>query len=207
MRMSEYFVISILLLAATSATSLLNASDIYSDPNADGGWAVAGGEGDEITAAGTDRLVTELDVGIDGQSNPGNGVFVAKLFANDGQSGQPGSLLWESGYTNATFPGGATTLTFDVPQVLVPDTFTWMVYCVSSVGGPPAVLTAGAPTVGTHDVGWFYVPYDGWGEDESAHVAEIDAIPEPSSLLLTALGVAALWVGGRRRRKGPSHAP
>jgi hypothetical protein len=105
------------------------ASTIYSSLGSPNGALILGpatGEiGDEVQAAGADRLVTELQLGIYPQNTPGSADFQARLYANDGLNGQPGTLLWQSGVLDFSFPGAASLLTFSIPDVAVPNLFTW----------------------------------------------------------------------------------
>lgn len=84
--------------------------------------------GDEVDAAGSARLVTELHIGITMQGQAGSADLQARLYANDGRGGSPGSLLWEGPILdNVSLTGGDDLIRFDVPRVEVPGAFTWTV--------------------------------------------------------------------------------
>ena len=102
LRKSIGFCVGIVSVACVSLT--VNATTIYSGLGTNGGWAlppVSGELGNEITVAGTDRVVTELEVGIFSQNGifpdgtPGSVVFTAELYANDGAGGSGGRRLCE----------------------------------------------------------------------------------------------------------------
>lgn len=81
--------------------------------------------GDEITLAGTQRIVTDFMFGYYGVFTP-NGDETARIrfYANDGPEGTPGTLLYDSG-TFPIMPGFNQTHTLTGLSVIVPDTFTW----------------------------------------------------------------------------------
>jgi hypothetical protein len=203
------FCIGFVSIAGMSLT--VNATVIYSGLGTNGGWAlppVAGELGNEITVAGTDRVVTELEVGIFSQNGifpngtPGSVVFTAELYANDGAGGQPGSLLWQSADVGVDYPGGCSMVTFNVPQVVVPGTFTWTVDYVLTADTSPGLTTAPAPTIGSYIVGWFRGQNSEWGQATADLTAQIEAIPEPSTEGLVLVGLSALWLGHRLKKRG-----
>ena len=168
--------------------------------------------GDEVTLAGTDRSVTALAFLMASPTSVLLSITGA-IYANDGPSGEPGTQLWSA--TGSATVDGTTALEFVVPDVLVPDTITWVISTGSSVAG---LRLYDPPTVGTS--GDFFWQYDGsaWtaytfagipGEATVANfAAEIDAetvgspaIPEPLTAigLLIGLGGAARYVRGRSR--------
>lgn len=205
------FCVGVVLVTGVSLT--VNASVIYSDLVTNGGWALPpsnGEQGDEITVAGTDRVVTGLDIGIFSQNGifpngtPGSVIFQGELYANDGASGQPGTLLWQSADMTIDYPGGCSMVTFNVPQVVVPTTFTWAVDYVETFDTPPGLTTANAPTVGSYLTCWFRSPGYAWTPASADLTAQIEAIPEPSSDVLVLVGMGALCVGWRLKRNNLS---
>lgn len=89
--------------------------------------------GDEIALAGTERWVTQFDIGTYGEF-PTNAVVnaVVRFYANDGTDAldgphyayRPKTLLWESAPFTLK-PGGQTSSL--TPLVRVPDSFTWTI--------------------------------------------------------------------------------
>lgn len=166
--------------------------------------------GDEVTAGGTDRFVSLLEIGVTSQGVPVSADLQAFLYVNDGPNGQPGTLLWESEIQNhVDLPGANQFVPFVVPDVLVPNTFTWAIQISNAV---PAVgmVSVGTPSIGTSTgIGWFGGPAD-WGQDSGNDGAyllvRISAVPEPSSLAQA--GIASLiglilWARKPRQAKVP----
>jgi hypothetical protein len=166
--------------------------------------------GDEVTAGGTGRTVTELDSGVNSQNQAATAsTLQAFLYANDGTGGAPGTLLWQSAVkTNVALTGGNDLIAFSVPSVTVPNTFTWTI----QIGGTTPVAAGlpnfGAPTTGTYVSGWFGGPgsWTATGGSNNIYLARITAgvaVPEPSTYalagILSAMGLVGAWV--RRDRK------
>jgi hypothetical protein len=169
--------------------------------------------GDEVNAAGTERLVTLLQIGVSQQGVAGTADMVARLFANDGPGGMPGTQLWESPLrTGVPLTGGIDLIPFDVPMVQVPDTFTWTIQISNAVPLAVGLPDFNPPTVGSSpDYAWFGGPGI-WTRQTTpspvnfmARVTAVagpeGAVPEPGSacLLATGMGVV-LWLGVRWRR-------
>jgi len=201
----------------------LDASTIYSDLTPTGGWGLPprnGELGNQIVAAGTDRYVTQLGIEIYSQNGffpngtPGYADFRAQLYANDGPLGQPGSLLWQSTVQTVDYPGGLTLLTYNLPDVLVPDTFTWTLQYGNTSPIPPALPGASAPTVGSGDGSfWFRGPGAGWTHATGGgeFMAEIQAVsvpvPEPGAITLLAAGILAFWLRRKQGRRVDANHP
>lgn len=161
--------------------------------------------GDGATLAGTDRVVTRLSliiVGIDGD-HPAD-VTVRLFEGGDDGLNLPGAMLWESElFEQMNILEGSNLYDFDVPSVAVPDSVTWTLQ-LSNVGGSPDPVGprfADPPVVGSsqghiwqrqRDGTWqaLYLQYPSFG-------ARIEAVPEPATLTVLALG--ALGVGRYRR--------
>lgn len=116
--------------------------------------------GDEVTLAGSERTITLLEIGVTMQGFAGTGDVRARIYANDGSSGQPGSMLWDSGlFTGVAFSGAVELLAFDVPGVVVPDTITWTLQVSNTTPVAVGQPHFHPPTVGTSvEHAWFGGP-------------------------------------------------
>jgi hypothetical protein len=136
--------------------------------------------------------------GIFPAGTPGFADFQASLYANNGMGGAPGTLLWQSAFVPDSYPGGLSLLTFDVPDVAVPNQFTWtLFYTNQNPQIPPALPTANAPTIGTYDIGWFEHSGSAWGQlatEGDGFMAQIVGVPEPGAGSLLSAGVVGLWI-------------
>jgi hypothetical protein len=200
------------LLGMAGMVMTLNASVIYTDLTPTRSWSLPslnGEMGNEVTAAGTDRFVTILAIEIYSQNGlfpngtPGYADFHAQLYANDGPLGQPGSLLWQSAVVHVNYPGGLSLLTFDVPQVLVPNVFTWTLQYSNTSLVPPALPGAAAPTTGGSDACWARGSSSPWGQVPAAGnlMAQIQAVPEPRTSIILSAGVLTLCLLRRLQRQ------
>ena len=163
--------------------------------------------GDEITLTGTDREITEFGLILSSSQPETLSDLNLTLYANDGLDGNnfpgaPGTVLW-TGTVSSVVVSGTTTVAFNLPNVVVPDTFSWTTSANSGVAG---MATYDPPTIGSsgdywwdRDSGtsqwfpmWFQIdPVANFG-------AKVMAVPEPTALVLLALGgLSAVW---RRRR-------
>jgi len=194
--------------------------------------------GDDINLAGSARSVNEFTFRYFGKLPSGvtsPGEFRIRFYENSGSradpssltSQRPGRLIWESGL----FPvqSGVVTSTLSVPDVLVPDRFTWTVEfsnLAQQSGNGAGLILANPPTIGALLPGRFrpvigsYSDFwveqnpnnpDSWalqifssnpdiGPQGNFYV-RVSAVPEPSVVALAALGVAGLGCLVRRSRK------
>lgn len=104
--------------------------------------------GDQVTLAGTAREVTQIELAV---TSVVNGVdVVVRLWANDATDGKPGTLLFESAVISVASAGpGVSPFTVAVPNVTVPDSFTWSVQVVG--GDTVCVPRFDPPSVGSSD--------------------------------------------------------
>ena len=203
------------LLLPLVGASVAGADVVYQNVNPD--WTsfqpVDSGEqiGDDVTLAGTARSVNQFQVVITNQFTQAyTGTFTARFF-DIGSDGLPNNQLWQGTVqvTNGQGLEDNRTLTFAVPNVTVPDRFIWSLQADTNLPAPSADgsdglgLTINAPPqVGSsQDVAYFF---DGtsWSTfdyhdspppiDPATFEATINAIPEPASLGVLALGGIAL---------------
>jgi hypothetical protein len=202
--------ISTVVLGAVLVPLLASATPIVIYDNTGSGFTGAVSTtqleiGDEVHAAGIAREVTLLEIGVNDQSLPFTAELEARLYANDGADGQPGTLLWE-GSEQAALSTGNNLVPFAVPGVLVPDTFTWTL----QYGNLPIVLPSFGPaTIGSSpEIAWFGGPGI-WTTFGGSSLGRIDLesrvtaeeVAEPSAMSLLALGLACLLGAFSRRRR------
>lgn len=195
----------------TLALAAPASADLIFDNSATGNRGITGAGslqiGDEVTAAaGTSRVVTELDLGFTSQGAPATANVQAFLYANDGTNGAPGTLLWASAImTGVNFNTTNALVAFAVPSITVPDTFTFAGVITNGTGFLGFVPATGA-SVGTFDTVYAGSP---GSFSTLASVFEIEgrvitsaAVPEPSSLALCGIaGVVGLGYARSRARR------
>ena len=171
--------------------------------------------GDEITLAGTARTITEFELIL---LSPWQEVILSStatepslaltFWKNDGLDvygfpGAPGTWLWEGSISSdITLPVNVpTTVTFSVPDVVVPDTFTWTTRADSLSAGmaiydPPTFGSSGDHYWDLYAGDWY--PMSFGGGPVANFGARVTAVPEPSALAVLILG--GLSAVRRRRR-------
>lgn len=122
--------------------------------------------GDEITLAGENRILTSIVIlvaqvgGVEGEAS-----FQLTLFGNDGPDGEPNTILWESPwYEDYPVEGDESPVNFWVPNIEVPDTFTWMLDIKDSSPLSTVYLFGDEPSVGScKPYHWYHhVATDTW---------------------------------------------
>jgi PEP-CTERM motif-containing protein len=169
--------------------------------------------GDTVVLAGTKRAICQFDLMLRAPNEPttlsaANGNALILSFYPVDDDGYPElTPLWESGSKDADVDI-LTMVTFDVPNVIVPDAFAWAVRTegpVVDVG--PALFDP--PTIGWSDPDWIleldymfphWFPLGFEGDPAASFGARITAVPEPGTLSLLALCTLAM-ARGRSRRK------
>lgn len=74
------------------------------------------------------RSIDLLEIGLTQQGTAGTSELLARLYANDGPDGEPGTLLRVSElFRGVSLTGGYELIPFEVPNVTVPDVFTWTI--------------------------------------------------------------------------------
>jgi hypothetical protein len=204
-----YFLLTAGIAASSSSLWAQGTDTIYEATSPNGVLAFTALQiGDEEYAAGDARTVTQLQIGLSMQGYSGTADFVVRLYANNGPSGAPGSLLWQSGLSNNVPLSGAVQLIpFEVPDVLVPDAFTWTVQVSNYEPVAVGLVGANPPSIGSSPTyTWFGGP-GSWTQltDPQDFMVEVLAVPEPGvgSLFCFCWGVLVL----KRRFRGSCSGP
>jgi hypothetical protein len=181
------FIAALATLVVTGA----QATVIYDNTSGPGVYTAAGEVGDTVTLAGTDRTVTQISIGVlgnGGNPDPGD-TFQMRLWTADGPGGTIGTLLWQSSSLIIPVAGPLQLITFNVPNVVVPNT---IIFDVTHTDSSSVLFEWSNPvTVGSSpDYAWSYgtqqlSPYFG---TPANFMAQINAVPEPSSTALFCAG-------------------
>lgn len=89
-----------LTVSAIVHTEVAQGSVVYDSATVQTDGAFTGGtaeRGDQVTLAGTDRLVTDFLFGYQGIGLSSDATIRIRFYDNEGVSGEPGSLLYDSG--------------------------------------------------------------------------------------------------------------
>jgi len=200
-----------LTVSAAIYTENAKGSIVYDNTTSQATGSFTGGgseRGDQITLAGTDRLVTDFLFGYQGLSVPVDATIRIRFYDNEGVGGEPGSLLYDSGQVGG-LQIGINDFMLSGINVIVPDTFTWtMFYDQTIFGGGVNNVMVDPPTVGTSadfvwfrdfiDGSWIQAPFD--DTVMRAQVIAISAVPLPPVFWLFGSGLVGL-VGIARRKK------
>lgn len=194
------------------ASNLASATSIvYDNTTTDTDFYYPDGQnefGDEITLAGTERLVTAFTFSYLGDFTGENDETARiRFYVNDGTGGAPDTLLYDSGAFSIF--SGINVHTLSGLSVVVPDTYTWVVQwggTTQTVDDNAGLLIYDPPTVGASG-DYFWMKDDtGWSMYTFAGVvanfyAQVEAIPEPGTLLLLGGGLAGLAFYRRKKIK------
>jgi hypothetical protein len=169
-------------------------------------WEVNSAEaGDEIWLGGTDREVTELKLIFNYRGTvPGTFNALIRFREYDESFQGPGAAFYESPLTQVQTTAGLHELTFAIPNVIVPDHFIWTIQAFDRQGseGELGMAYFNPPTIGSSE-DWLWqrggnewTAYSWGGEPYANFGAQLTAVPEPATLLVTAAGLLSF----RRRR-------
>ncbi|MCC7433840.1 MAG: PEP-CTERM sorting domain-containing protein [Methanoregulaceae archaeon] len=170
-------------------------------------WEVNSAEaGDEIWLGGTDREVTELKLIFNYRGTvPGTFNALIRFREYDESFQGPGAAFYESPLTQVQTTAGLHELTFAIPNVMVPDHFIWTLQAFDRQGseGELGMAYFNPPTIGSSE-DWLWqrggnewTAYSWGGEPYANFGAQLTAVPEPATLLVTAAGLLIL----RRHRR------
>jgi hypothetical protein len=139
-------------------------------------------------------VLTKLEIGVYSQRFAATvDSLQAFLYANDGAGGTPGTQLWASSIlTNVSLTGGYDLIPFALPDIAVPNTFTWTLQTGAATPVAAGLPAFDAPATGTVLHAWFGVPGTWISLDangiHSHYMARISttsitAVPESGTLL------------------------
>ncbi len=200
----------LLLMTAGLSTAVASPIEIVFNNTASPGVPFRGPGccqvGDEVTLGGTARSIVDVSWLIDTAQTDRVSGFETWIYANDGLSGAPGTLLWDSGALIVHVSATDTILDVAVPHVLVPDiiTVTSFVFDVPNPAfGSLGRVFGGAPTVGSINASWLEDSPGVWVQQSINPINPgfsvlAEPVPEPSTVWLILSGLVAL--GGLSRR-------
>jgi hypothetical protein len=145
--------------------------------------------GDEITLAGTEREIVQFDMilsSIEPTTLSNLTLIFRELESTEQGHPEVGPVIWTDSRNNIDVDG-LTTVSFSVPNIVVPDNFIWLASSDSMVSG---LASFDPPTIGSsQNQFWDYsVPLDTWysmnfDNDPVANFgATVWAVPEPTTL-------------------------
>jgi hypothetical protein len=172
---------------------------------AGGGYGFSTGLGHEvgesIGLAGTDRLITRIDLLLAGSPNL---EFRVRFYGLDAATGLPSNLIWESpSQFYPPFPPFDQTVSIPVPTIAVPDSMAWTFVQITPDPFNMIVRTALSPSVGTFNNYLARDPFPFRTNlfSDGTFGARLIAVPEPASLCLAIAGITGLALIARRHSK------
>jgi hypothetical protein len=157
--------------------------------------------GDEVYAAGTAREVTQIQVGLSMQGYTGSAGFVLRIYDNTGANGAPGALLWQSAFLqNVSIAASPQLVSFNVPDILVPNVFTWTLQGFNETPVAVEYDAASSPSIGGNpSYSWFGGPGQWTQSPDTVYMSQVDAetVPDKLNAGLAGLGIFGFILGGR----------
>jgi hypothetical protein len=217
-KLLPHVVVLVLAFALSASADIVfeNTSTRLSFGGVDQGYSSTNEFGDQIVLADTAREVDQFSFQYFLKVNSGvsTGLEVARIrfYANDGGmvsgANSPGTMLWDSGDFSIPVSDGFVK-TLPVPNIVVPDTFTWTIL----FGNVLPTETTGLPlynppTVGSDFSDFWELNGSSWELRFNRNFpvnfdASVDAIgmavPEPSTVAMIAISGLA-WLGCARSR-------
>lgn len=184
--------------AATPVKVFDNSTTFTTGPNTPNGYwpfnIFLPGEpmGDQVTLAGSNRTVTRFDLLVSSYQPTVLQDLSISFYGYDAANDLPTEFIWQTSLSNISV-NGPTIVSFDVPQVTVPDSFVWLASCDNNFAG---WMTCDPPTIGssTKDywdldptgLGWFRLNL---GPEQLGNFgATVWAVPEPATLTILCVG-------------------
>lgn len=149
----------ILVLGMLFASLPANAGVIYDtisgvENTGGSGWNEILEQGGQVNLGGTERVVTSFEIGL--SSGPIVGTtaeFRIKFYSVDTASGSPDDILWVSEVVSSFVPRATIeeflVVSFDVPDIEVPDSFFWTIEAFSEKRF--TVLNGAAASIGCEE--------------------------------------------------------
>ncbi len=149
--MKRWIVFTVCLLSYFSFSEV-QARVVYENVNSGRPGLVADNPcGDEVTLAGENRIIISILIGVAQVGGvEGEASFQLTLYKNDGTDGVPNTILWESPW-HEDYPidEDESHVNFQVPNIVVPDTFTWTLGIKDSSPLSTCYLFGDEPSVGS----------------------------------------------------------
>ena len=163
--------------------------------------------GNEITLGGNARSIARLSWLIDSQGQNLVGGIETRIYANDGDKGGPGTLLWSSGpLTGIAVVGSETVLHIAVPNVPVPETITVTSRIFDATPIALGRVLGGSAMVGNYNRSWIEVSPGLWRQQFGPWGMQVIAVPEPSIVSLIITACALLLGVSRAQARSPRGA-
>ena len=200
----------------------LHAATVYDNTSTNLNTRLSAGTveiGDQILLAGTERTLSSFSFQYYLLSpTPGDETLRLRFYGQDGSSGQPGSLLFDSGTFDVPATAGSsveiTDFTTGVAVPLTSDLPAWFTWSVSfggiGSGESAGVNLFGAPTVGNSLVDYWENGGSGWVNKRvdfgdplipTDFAATVQAVPEPSTIGLLIVGGVMVFGHFKSRRQ------
>lgn len=211
-----------LVTCSFAVSQRASAVVVYSNTNTDLGINFGPGTfevGDEILLGAGGRTITNFTFQYYGSNTTTVSADLRFYQMNGGAAPQgsqkPGTVLFDSGSfllpAGTALNGYRATMIFDIPSIVVPTDFTWSIQFSGITANQLAELPLySPPTIGqNYDDYWENTGAGGWKLKTAggappinfAAIVDVQAVPEPSTMALGALGLGAFGLMRRRFSK------